>query len=264
MSRKQLTEPFSLWKSFGIERHHQLILKWLLLTGVVVFIFALAVHYGLVDRVITTDKSYISSGITILYVVTSLHCMIQSWFISRQLNIAGKVAMEFSNAPVKIELDTVNGKVQLGQGLSLSSGVVAEHVQDLLQKGRSNNGNFDQTLLLQAYSDKLSGRQEIGFLIADLMLRLGLLGTVIGFIFMLGPLSAIQTIDVTSMRGVLSSMSGGMAIALYTTLVGLVGGMLLRLQYFFVERSVEDLVTMTTEITEVFVIPLLEKETRNP
>ena len=78
VSRKQLTEPFSLWKSFGIERHHQLILKWLLLTGVVVFIFALAVHYGLVDRVITTDKSYISSGITILYVVTSLHCMIQS------------------------------------------------------------------------------------------------------------------------------------------------------------------------------------------
>ena len=264
VSRKQLTEPFSLWKSFGIERHHQLILKWLLLTGVVVFIFALAVHYGLVDRVITTDKSYISSGITILYVVTTLHCMIQSWFISRQLNIAGKVAAEFSNAPAIIQLDTIDGKVHLGQGLSLSPGVVADHVQDLLQKGSPSNGSFDQTLLLQAYSDKLSGRQEIGFLISDLMLRLGLLGTVIGFIFMLGPLSSIQTIDVTSMRGVLSSMSGGMAIALYTTLVGLVGGMLLRLQYFFVERSVEDLVTMTTEITEVFVIPLLEKETRNP
>ena len=92
------------------------------------------------------------------------------------------------------------------------------------------------------------------------MLRLGLLGTVIGFIFMLGPLSSIQTIDVTSMRGVLSSMSAGMAIALYTTLVGLVGGMLLRLQYFFVERSVEELVTITTEITEVFVIPRLENK----
>ena len=55
-------------------------------------------------------------------------------------------------------------------------------------------------------------------------------------------------------------MSAGMAIALYTTLVGLVGGMLLRLQYFFVERSVEELVTITTEITEVFVIPRLENK----
>ena len=75
---------------------------------------------------------------------------------------------------------------------------------------------------------------------------------------MLGPLASIQTIDVSSMRSVLSTMSGGMAIALYTTLVGLIGGILLRLQYFFVERGVEDLVAMTTEITEVFVVPVLE------
>ena len=148
--------------------------------------------------------------------------------------------------------------LKLTNGTQLMDGVVTEHIHDLVKKGCSGTKQLDQTLLLQAFSDKLSGRQEIGFLISDLMLRLGLLGTVIGFIFMLGPLASIQTIDVSSMRSVLSTMSGGMAIALYTTLVGLIGGILLRLQYFFVERSVEDLVAMTTEITEVFVVPVLE------
>ena len=258
MRKRKSTEPFSLWRSLGIERHHQLMLKWLLLTGVVIFVFSLALHYGLVERVLTTDKSYISSGITILYVVTTLHCMVQSWFISKQLYIASGIATEFRDDSGDIKI--TNGQIGIGPSSFLTGGVVSEHIHDLVQKAGLGNGPFDQTLLLQAFSDRLSGRQEIGFLISDLMLRLGLLGTVIGFIFMLGPLSSIQTIDVTSMRGVLSSMSAGMAIALYTTLVGLVGGMLLRLQYFFVERSVEELVTITTEITEVFVIPRLENK----
>ncbi len=256
MSRSHPTQPFSLWRTFGIERHHQLILKWLLLTGVVVFIFVLAAHYGLVARVVNTDRSYISSGITVLYILTTLHCMVQSWFVSRQLNIAGQVAKEFSESrgDITIHSDTL----KVAGDRSITDGVVSEHIHDLVKKAGSSAKRLDQTLLLQAFSDKLLGRQEIGFLIADMMLRLGLLGTVIGFIFMLGPLASIQTIDVSSMRSVLSTMSGGMAIALYTTLVGLIGGMLLRLQYFFVERSVEDLVSMTTEITEVFVIPVLD------
>ena len=231
-------------------------LKWLLLTAVVIFVFSLAAYYGLVSRVMDTDRSYISFGITVLYILTTLHCMVQSWFVSRQLNIAGKVAQEFSQSDGSITID--GDTVKLTNGAKLMDGVVTEHIHDLVQKGCSGAKQLDQTLLLQAFSDKLSGRQEIGFLISDLMLRLGLLGTVIGFIFMLGPLASIQTIDVSSMRSVLSTMSGGMAIALYTTLVGLIGGILLRLQYFFVERSVEDLVAMTTEITEVFVVPVLE------
>ena len=60
------------------------------------------------------------------------------------------------------------------------------------------------------------------------------------------------------MRQVLSAMSSGMAVALYTTLCGLVGGILLKLQYYLLEGTTEELISMTIEVTEVYVVPVLE------
>jgi biopolymer transport protein ExbB/TolQ len=76
---------------------------------------------------------------------------------------------------------------------------------------------------------------------------------------MLAPLTNVQSIDVGQMREILASMSGGMAVALYTTLCGLLGGILLKLQYYFLEGGTEELVAMVTEITEVYVVPVLEE-----
>ena len=136
--------------------------------------------------------------------------------------------------------------------------MLADHVHDLVVKARTKPERLDQTLLLKAFEEKLHGAQSIGFFIAETMLRLGLLGTVIGFIFMLAPLANVQAIDVGQMREVLASMSGGMAVALYTTLCGLIGGILLKLQYYFLEGATEELMATITEITEVFVVPVLE------
>jgi len=49
-----------------------------------------------------------------------------------------------------------------------------------------------------------------------------------------------------------------MAVALYTTLFGLIGGILLKLQYYFLQGGTDELVSMVTEITEVYVVPALE------
>lgn len=249
-------QPFSLWRLFGIEKHHQLLLKWMILTGVAIFAFAIAIDYGLVGRVFESDKSYISVGITLLYVVTSLHCMTQILFISRQVNLTGAVSGQIAKAPQRF---SVHGEeVKAGGSQLRPEAVLTDHVRDLIIKARARPGRVDQTLLLNAFGSKLKGPQEIGFFVSDMMLRLGLLGTVVGFILMLGPLAAIESIDVSSMRRVLSAMSSGMAVALYTTLCGLIGGILLKLQYYFLEGSTDELVSMTTEITEVYVVPALE------
>jgi hypothetical protein len=250
------TQPFSLWRLFGLEKHHQLLLKWMIFTGVALFAFFVAVHYGLVGKVFESDKSYISIAITLLYLFTSVHCMIQILFISAQMNTTGATARQIAGNG---DAFRVAGEVvHVGNGDALKQGVLAQHVRDLVLKARIRTGRLDQTLLLRAFEDRLKAPQEIGFFIADLMLRLGLLGTVVGFILMLGPLAAIQNIDVSSMRQVLSAMSSGMAVALYTTLCGLIGGILLKLQYYFLEGTTEELIAMATEVTEVYVIPVLE------
>ncbi len=74
-----------------------------------------------------------------------------------------------------------------------------------------------------------------------MMLKLGLLGTIVGFILMLAPISNIDAYDVSTLKTALSSMSGGMAIALFTTLAGLVGGILLRTQYYLLDEVTGDL-----------------------
>ena len=83
------------------------------------------------------------------------------------------------------------------------------------------------------------------------MIRLGLLGTVIGFVIMLSSVTEISSLDVDVMQDVLSDMSGGMGVALFTTLAGLVFGMLLSTQYYFLDKFSNRLVVMATKIIEL-------------
>ena len=55
----------------------------------------------------------------------------------------------------------------------------------------------------------------------DILLKLGLTGTVIGFILMLLPIGEIRDFDPQVLQQLLATMSGGMAVALYTTLQAL-------------------------------------------
>lgn len=61
--------------------------------------------------------------------------------------------------------------------------------------------------------------------------RLGLLGTVVGFIMMLGGLTSFKIGDPIALQNIVSSMSDGMSVALYTTLVGQAANLLISAQY---------------------------------
>ena len=248
-------QSFSLWRLFGVERHHQLLLKWMVLAAVAVFAFFVAASFGLVEQVFRVDRTYISLAITLLFLLTSLHCMVRVLHVSSEINRTGAGARQLAAAPSALALD---GDTVRSGGRPLPDGLLGQHVRDLMLKARLNPGRLDQTLLLKAFEEKLFNAQAIGFFIAETMLRLGLLGTVIGFIFMLAPLTSLQAIDVGQMREILASMSDGMAVALYTTLCGLIGGILLKLEYYFLQGGSEELVAMITEITEVHVVPVLE------
>ena len=77
-----------------------------------------------------------------------------------------------------------------------------------------------------------------GFFISDILLKLGIVGTVIGFIIMLSSLSTIDEMNLSKMNNLLLSMSGGMKVALYTTLSGLIGSILLTFQNNFFENKI--------------------------
>jgi hypothetical protein len=54
-------------------------------------------------------------------------------------------------------------------------------------------------------------------------------------------------------------MSGGMAVALYTTLTSLIGGLLLKAQGFLLDGTVRALLRQITQLTETHVLPAIER-----
>ena len=96
--------------------------------------------------------------------------------------------------------------------------------------------------MLSLFGDQLTNRHALGHFASDVLLRLGLLGTIIGFILMLLPVADITEFDASVMQRLLASMSGGMAVALYTTLAGLITSTLLRLQYHVLDSAAVELV----------------------
>jgi biopolymer transport protein ExbB/TolQ len=77
----------------------------------------------------------------------------------------------------------------------------------------------------------------VGWFLAETCLALGMIGTVAGFLIML--LSAFGSMDIgntESMQEALSSMALGMGTALYTTLVGLVSSLFIKVQLVNLEN----------------------------
>ena len=58
----------------------------LIFTGVTVFGFVLAWHFGLIRLMLASDKTHISAIICALYFIVSLHCLMQTVVVSRELN----------------------------------------------------------------------------------------------------------------------------------------------------------------------------------
>jgi biopolymer transport protein ExbB/TolQ len=91
------------------------------------------------------------------------------------------------------------------------------------------------------------------------MLKVGFLGTLIGFIWMLASVSQQDMLDASMMQRVLKQMSHGMSTALNTTLVSLVGGILLSVPYYMLGRGLDELLEQTIHLSEVKIWPRLKK-----
>ena len=188
-----------------LESKH-LLLKSSLALGVIIFFTYLIFDLGLLSLIIASDQSKISLIILALYYLATAHWYYLSFSLDKEIE-------------------------------GLNSDDASSSV--LLSKLKYFDGNDQQksTNYLSILEDELANRHALGYMIVDILLKLGLTGTVIGFILMLLPIGEIKDFDPQIIQQLLSKMSGGMAVALYTTLTGLVTSTLLKLQYFLLDTS---------------------------
>jgi hypothetical protein len=93
----------------------------------------------------------------------------------------------------------------------------------------------------QLLAERTHGPHETAWWFAAAAIKLGLLGTVVGFIVMSLQIGGMSSFDLDQVQTLLRQMTRGMAIALYTTLVGLVGNLWLGLQLLLLDRTADRL-----------------------
>lgn len=120
--------------------------------------------------------------------------------------------------------------------------------------------NQDSHLLAQVMAERLRGQHEVGWFICGLLVKLGLLGTVIGFVMMLAPVAELKSFDLSDIQGLLQRMTTGMGVALNTTLMGLSCSMLLGMQYLMLDRAADRLVAEAVEFSETRLLKVADKE----
>jgi hypothetical protein len=228
------------------------LLRWMIFTGLTVFAAVLLWRYGLIRLMANSDRTYLSSLIALLYVGASAHCLWRTIIISRESDACTRTANCIEAGGV--DLAAVGGPT------ALPSGLISEHIHDLALKSRTQGtGRLDQTLLLRSLADRLRGSNGFGAFASDTLMKLGLLGTIIGFIIMLAPIAGLDASDKSIMKSSMGLMSDGMAVAMYTTLAGLIGSILLKIQYYMLDSATAKVFSRAVTLTETRVVPALER-----
>ncbi len=137
------------------------------------------------------------------------------------------------------------------------------HPRSCLESANARAWRLDQTLLLRSLADRLRGSNGFGSFASDTLMKLGLLGTIIGFIIMLAPIAGLDVSDKSVLKSSMGLMSEGMAVAMYTTLAGLVGSILLKVQYYMLESATAKVFSRAVTLTETRVVPALERSPRS-
>ena len=91
--------------------------------------------------------------------------------------------------------------------------------------------------ILQDYNQK----SDVGWFVSESCLALGMVGTVTGFLIMLG--TAFENVDVSNaitLQNALSDMALGMSTALWTTLVGLICSLIIKVQLVNLEVALNE------------------------
>lgn len=241
---------------------HFLVLAWLLLAGLTVFATVVIIDTGLMHELLANDRSYVSAILLAMYVIGAGHALYRSWLLSTELKHITSAEQTLASAGDK-PLRLVEASIATAAGAVLPAGFLTSYVHDIVRTRAKNavgahaEGSAGGDLL-EAYAARMRGEHEFGWFMIDLMLKVGFVGTLIGFIWMLSSVSRQSVIDAASMQQILKDMSYGMSIALNTTLTSLVTATLLSAPYYLLNRGLDELLECTVKLTQVEILPRLD------
>jgi MotA/TolQ/ExbB proton channel family len=204
--------------AFGVNSFGEPIwLEWLALGGLLVFATWLLGVQGVWMLLLRSDPTGITLVIMIVFACATFWCGARSRTLQAQHH-----ALRRGNAHVQIQPSADNWAADYWAGL----------------RSQPVDANAPLDLLLE----KTHGPHQTAWWVNGIQLKLGLLGKVIGFSILALQIGNMHNFDPAQSQELLKSLTTGLGVALLTTMVGLVGNILLGLQLTRLDRFADQLV----------------------
>lgn len=201
-----LRRPSTAWEV----QPQGLFLLWLAYMGLLTFAAVLLWQHGVWAMLLRADPTGLTLCIVVVFVVGSLWVGRRAWCMGQQ-----------------------HAVVQARGPQSKASW------QALFQQERAA---LDLSTARDLLSERCHGPHEMGWWVNGILVKLGLLGKVIGFSILAFDLARLDNFDPSQTAALLQTLTGGLGVALLTTMAGLTANMLLGVQLMRLDRYGDALV----------------------
>lgn len=202
-----------------------LFLLWLAYMGLLGFGALLLWRAGAWHRLVAADPTGLTVIIVLLFIGCSVWAGRRAWALGLQ----------------RQRLDELLARK--GSANNNEEHWSAEYLRGCAQPGA------DQNTWMQILGERAHGPHEMAWWLNGIQLKLGLLGKVIGFSILALQLGQMDSFDASQSAQLLKNLTGGLGIALLTTVTGLTGNILLGLQLMRLDRFADALVADTLAAT---------------
>ncbi len=197
-----------------------LVVRFVLVNLVATALLAAAYMQGWLDGVFAETLRELSGGIVLVFLYGLGLCGVQVWSHSVQLN--------------QLKAGAPDPESRAGQYLSRAPGASPE----------------SRSLQVGVLRLKLTNRIVVVRHIANALVFLGLIGTVIGFIIALSGVDPESASNAENVAEMVATLIGGMSVALYTTLIGAVLYIWLTVVYRILVTGTVDLIATIIDLGE--------------
>lgn len=215
-----------------------LLVLWAAFSGLLLFAGYLLFEKGVWASLLSADPTYLTALIVVLFSGAT------AWVGFR----AKKLADEYEQF-TRFEALLINRPSAAKDWLNVKQPSWAyEYFASIQSKGLAWR---DHSRLIDLLAEKTSAPHEMPWWINGVLLKLGLLGKVIGFSIMALQLGEMSSFDSGQTSAVLKTLTGGLGIALLTTMTGLTANILLGIQLMRLDRFADCLIAKAIKISEV-------------
>ena len=198
-----------------------LVLRFSLINILGIIFLIVTYTQGYIAKAIDADITNVILLILVLFLLGLIISGIRTFWISKQLNYATEKSKELNS-------------------------ITNHYLQNIKNLDASARSNLASSLRI-----KLANKINLVKFIANTLVILGLIGTVIGFIIALSGVDGNVSSDPEEISKMITTLIQGMSVALYTTLAGSICSVWLNICYHILSSGANKLLAKIIEIAEV-------------